>query len=393
MKMTKLINITGKALSGEWGNEDESGNGIPVLRTTNFTNEGVVNFDNVITRVITKKNIKEKFLKNGDIILEKSGGSDKQPVGRVVYFEGPNDTYLFNNFTGLLRVKDQTKWFSKFVFYSLYSNYRKGGTIPFENKTTGLHNLKTDDYVARYEVVDLPYEEQRIIVGTLDKAKSIIESRKQELQILDDLVKARFVEMFENSQTKSVEDVCEFFKIGPFGSALHKNEISNEGFAFVLGTDNAVKNEFAYNEIRYISEDKYHELDKYTVIPGDIIMSMMGTVGRVSVIPKNIGKAVISSHLCILRTNQELMLPEFFHVAFCKDDVIQHQIDGIHNGSIMKGFNLKIVKAFMIKCPTLKEQKAFLGFKKEVDKSKFVVQKALDEAQTLFDSLMQKYFG
>ena len=109
--MSKLINITGKALSGEWGTDDETGDGIPVLRTTNFTNEGVVDYNNVVTRTITKKNIGEKFLCSGDIIIEKSGGSDKQPVGRVIYFDGPENTYLFNNFTGLLRVQDKERWF------------------------------------------------------------------------------------------------------------------------------------------------------------------------------------------------------------------------------------------------------------------------------------------
>ena len=161
--MAKLIDITGKALSGEWGTDDENGNGIPVLRTTNFTNEGIVNYDNVVTRTITKKNIDEKYLRPGDIILEKSGGSDKQPVGRVIFFDGPERTYLFNNFTGLLRVKDTSKWWPRYVFYSLYANYRRGGTREYENKTTGLHNLKTDAYVSRYEVVEVSYARQKQI--------------------------------------------------------------------------------------------------------------------------------------------------------------------------------------------------------------------------------------
>ena len=59
-----------------------------------------MNFDNVGTRTITRKNIEEKFLRTGDIIIEKSGGSDKQPVGRVIYYDGPENKYLFNNFTG-----------------------------------------------------------------------------------------------------------------------------------------------------------------------------------------------------------------------------------------------------------------------------------------------------
>ena len=194
--MAKLIDITGKALPGEWGTDDETGDGIPVLRTTNFTNEGVVDFDNVVTRTITKKNIEEKFLRYGDIIIEKSGGSDKQPVGRVIFFDGPENTFLFNNFTGLLRVKDTDVWNPRYVFYALYGNYRQGGTRAFQNKTTGLHNLKTDDYVSRFDIHELPLAQQRAACEVLDIVKSTIRNRQQQLADLDTLIKARFVEMF-----------------------------------------------------------------------------------------------------------------------------------------------------------------------------------------------------
>ena len=189
--MAKLVEITGKALSGEWGTDDETGDGIPILRTTNFTNEGVVDYKDVVTRTITKKNIDEKYLRSGDIIIEKSGGSDKQPVGRVIYFDGPEKTYLFNNFTGLLRVKNQEAWFPKYVFYSLYGNYRRGGTRPFENKTTGLHNLKTDDYVSRYEVAETDYKKQVEVCEHLDRLYNVIKLREEEIQKLDDLIKFR----------------------------------------------------------------------------------------------------------------------------------------------------------------------------------------------------------
>ena len=194
--MAKLIEITGKALSGEWGSDDTNGNGVPVLRTTNFTNEGIVNYHNVVTRIITKKNITEKFLRPGDIIIEKSGGSDKQPVGRVVYFDGPEHTYLFNNFTGLLRVNNPSQWYPKYVFYALFSNYCRGGTRRFENKTTGLHNLKVDDYVSRFEIKDIPLEQQMNICNVLDAVRTLMTARKQQIMELDNLIKARFVEMF-----------------------------------------------------------------------------------------------------------------------------------------------------------------------------------------------------
>ena len=193
--MTRLIEITGKALSGEWGKDDDSGNGIPVLRTTNFTNIGEVDYENVVTRNIIKKNLDEKYLRKGDIIIEKSGGSDKQAVGRVIFFDGEERTYLFNNFTGLLRVKDQANWYPRYIFYSLFSNYRKGGTRAFENKTTGLHNLKTDEYVAHYEVADASMQNQIAICAQLDRVTKNIKLHQQELQKLDQLIKSRFIRL------------------------------------------------------------------------------------------------------------------------------------------------------------------------------------------------------
>ena len=144
MEKVKIQDIIYKPLSGVWGEDDTTGDGIPVLRTTNFTNEGVILYKNVVTRIIRDKNLQNKYLRYGDILIEKSGGSDKQPVGRVVYFEGEENKYLFNNFTSILRVKDPDGCNQKYLFYFLYSNYLFGGTRKYENKTTGIHNLKLD---------------------------------------------------------------------------------------------------------------------------------------------------------------------------------------------------------------------------------------------------------
>ena len=195
--MTKLIDITGKALSGEWGTDDLDGSGIRVLRTTNFTNDGVVDYNDVVTRKIAKKNLDSKYLRHGDIIIEKSGGSDKQPVGRVIYFEGPEQTYLFNNFTGLLRVCDRNTWLPRYVFYSLFSNYLMGGTRAYENRTTGLHNLQTDSYISSFEVRPVSIEKQVEICSNLDKIIHMISLKKKQISKLDELVKSRFSEPTE----------------------------------------------------------------------------------------------------------------------------------------------------------------------------------------------------
>lgn len=173
----KLINITGKAISGEWGTDCNSEEGILVLRTTNFTNDGTIDFSDVVIKHISKE-IKNKILCPGDIIIEKSGGSDKKPVGRVVYFDGERNRYLFNNFTGLLRVKNRNVWNSKYVFYALFAAYKRGETRRFENRTTGLHNLQIDRYVKMLDIEEKTIDQQNKICTILDSIRHQTTLRK-----------------------------------------------------------------------------------------------------------------------------------------------------------------------------------------------------------------------
>ena len=368
--MTKLIDITGKALSGEWGSDDETGDGIPVLRTTNFTNEGVVNYNDVVTRIITKKNIDNKFLRKGDIIIEKSGGSDKFPVGRVIYFNGDENTYLFNNFTGLLRVKNQEQWFPKYVFYSLFANYKRGGTRIYENKTTGLHNLKTDDYVSRYEVVDMNKKQQVLICEKLDKLCEIIKLRKKELQLLDDLIKARFVELFGDPVLNPHEwakpelsDLADL-KIGPFGSLLHKEDYIEGGHPLV-NPSHIVDGRITIDPKLTVSDEKYEELSAYQLKVGDVVMGRRGEMGRC---------AVVEEEGLLCGTGSLLIRPKGKVTADYIQKIISYPtfkktIEDMAVGQTMPNLNVPIVSGFRIISPPIEVQNSYYDFIAQVNKS------------------------
>lgn len=144
-KTKPLSECIGTTFPGEWGEDDLDGSGVNVIRTTNFTNSGKLDLTNVVTRKIDQAKIDKKHLAPGDIILERSGGTADNPVGRVVYFEA-DGIFLFNNFTQLLRCKDGVN--SLFVFYSLFNYYHthKNEIRSMGNKTTGIQNLKMDKY-------------------------------------------------------------------------------------------------------------------------------------------------------------------------------------------------------------------------------------------------------
>ena len=144
---------------GEWGQEDKEGSGVKVIRTTNFTNNGKLDLSDVVTRDIDSAKIEKKKLFKGDIILERSGGTNDNPVGRVVYFE-EDGVYLFNNFTQLLRCKEGVN--SLFIFYSLFNYYQMNKNVirSMGNKTTGIQNLKMDRYW-QIPIADISTERQK----------------------------------------------------------------------------------------------------------------------------------------------------------------------------------------------------------------------------------------
>lgn len=375
--MAKLVEITGKAMSGEWGFDDETGNGIPVLRTTNFTNEGVVDYKNVVTRTIIKKNIDEKYLRPGDVIIEKSGGSDKQPVGRVVYFNGPEKTYLFNNFTGLLRVKDQTLWFPKYIFYSLYGNYRRGGTRAFENKTTGLHNLKVDDYVSRYEITELDHKKQIEVCEYLDKIYKVIKLREEELQKLDDLIKARFVELFGNPEINDMhwDEHKLSDELSVIGGYAFKSDSFQEDGIPVLRIGNI--NAGVFRPINLVFWKKDDTLFKYLMYPGDLVMSLTGTVGKDDY-----------GNVCILGSEYEMYylnqrnaklelkdgLDKYYLAELLKFPQIKKRLTGISRGVRQANISNKDILDLSVPIPPMKLQQQFADFVTQVDKSKFINQ-------------------
>ncbi|WP_278382443.1 restriction endonuclease subunit S, partial [Clostridium tyrobutyricum] len=192
-KVEKLDTLFLDKFTGDWGSSDEENKGIFVIRTTNFTNNGKLNLDGVVTRCIDNKVIKRKKLQFGDIILEKSGGSDNQPVGRVIYFDKTDGIYICNNFTHVLRV-NKKKAVPKYVMYFLLDVHKKGITKYFQNKTTGIRNLQMKRYLG-LDIVLPPQEIQKKIVKALEKAEEILKKRKEVINLLDELVKSRFIEV------------------------------------------------------------------------------------------------------------------------------------------------------------------------------------------------------
>lgn len=396
----KLIDITGKAISGEWGNDCEDGNGIPVLRTTNFTDTGVINFANVVLRDIPTKDLSKKFLRPGDIIIEKSGGSDTKPVGRVVYFDSEENKYLINNFTGLLRVVDQTKWYPRYVFYALFANYSFGGTRQYENKTTGLHNLKLDQYLNSFDIPDVDFQLQHHIADTLDKVSEGIEVCRRMLGELDLMVKAKFGEMFGNPtgnsfnlSVKPMTEVCEIIDGDRGKNYPNADEFSDEGYCLFLNAKNVTASGFNFDNCMYITKEKDDILRKGKLSRGDVVLTTRGTIGNLAFYTSDIPyeHMRINSGMVILRMNRKIINEVFFIEQF------KMLLDGIKqkiaSGSAQPQLPISAMREINLLLPDIEQQKIFSEFVAKSNKSRLTLQQVLSKMELERKVLMQKYFG
>lgn len=237
---------------------------------------------------------------------------------------------------------------------------------------------------------------QETIADKLDAVGRVIELRQQQLQTLDELVKARFVELFGDPETNpngweqvTVGDVCSSIVRGPFGSALKKDffvEPSNSTYK-VYEQKHAIQKSATIGTY-YITEEKYQELKRFECLSGDIIMSCSGTMGELYQLPERCERGIINQALCKFTLNNK-MLPICF-LTYMRQTIgnLETKGSGIKNIAAVS-----YVKAMPINLPPMSVQIEFESFCKQTDKSKVAVQKALDASQLLFDSLMQKYFG
>ena len=239
------------------------------------------------------------------------------------------------------------------------------------NKTVTIPSLTKSDLL-KIEI-ELPnLLQQQDIVERLTKIEKIIALRKQELSKLDDLTRARFVELFGDRNYPSEpldNNVVEMF-IGPFGSSL-KNEVfvdEENGFCMVYEQKHAIQKTMNV-PTRYVSKSKYEELKRFTILGGDIIVSCRGTIGEIFIVPDNAPMGIMHPSIMKIRLNTEKYNQKFFVFA------LQQYMDE-HNAEA-KGSGVKMAVSatvlgqsdFVI--PPMEMQNQFAAFVERIAKSKF----------------------
>ena len=265
-------------------------------------------------------------------------------------------------------------------------------TVPSVRKTV----------LQKYEIEVPSLGEQEEIEKKLTLTQKIIENRRQELSYLDEIIKARFVELFGDPQLNPFEwDVVNISEVvgGKVSNGFFakRDDYTDTGNVSVLGVANIVNR--MYSKIddlpRTNADDK--DIGKFAVRYGDMLFCRSSLVaegiGKASIIPEDVQKNVLfECHVIRLPLDLRKCVPEFMQTLSTMD-YFRNQVIAQSKTATMTTIGQDGILKTEIILPPIEKQKEFYDFVKQVDKSKVAVQKALDETQILFDSLMQKYFG
>ena len=249
-------------------------------------------------------------------------------------------------------------------------------------------------YLEHYKVYLPPLDEQRRIAAVLDKVSDLIAKRREQLDKLDELVKARFVEMFGdpvsnpyNWEKVPLSELADI-RIGPFGSLLHKEDYIEGGHPLV-NPSHIIDGKIVIDEKLTVSHQKYIELEAYHLKAGDVVMGRRGEMGRC---------AVVSQEGLLCGTGSLLIRPKGKVTADYIQKIIsfpsfKKTIEDMAVGQTMPNLNVPIVSAFQIIKPPMQVQENYYTLVTQVDKSKLTIQQSLDKLEVLKKALMQQYFG
>jgi type I restriction enzyme, S subunit len=383
-----LKDIVEKPITGEWGTE---GNSVNVLRTTNFTNEGFIDYTKVVKRNIEQKKINSKRLLKGDLIIEKSGGSPTQPVGRVVYFDS-DEMFLCNNFTAILRPKKE-QVFPKYLHYLLFVGHQFGQTSAFQNKTTGIINLQLTKYLEGLQIPLPPLPQQQKIANILDAADALRQNDKALLAKYDELTQALFLDMFGDpvSNPKGWEKVKlkHFGKISTGNTPSRANE-ENYSSRFIewIKTDNIKENYLYVSEAsEYLSDvgiKKARTVEKDAILVACIAGSI-DSIGRAALTDR---KVSFNQQINAIESNSKVK-PKYLYylIRNCKKHIQNHASNGMKR-MLTKG---EFEKILMI-LPPLTLQNQFAERVALIEEQKAIAQASLIKSKELFNSLLQKAF-
>ncbi|WP_439588293.1 restriction endonuclease subunit S [Hydrogenophaga sp.] len=344
-------------INGLWKGEDPPFVRAGVIRNTNFTKEGALDDTDIAYLEVEAKKYQKRRLQFGDLVLEKSGGGPKQPVGRVVLFDKTEGEFSFSNFTAAIRILDPTELDSKFLHKFLHWVYISGRTEAMQSHSTGIRNLNGDAYKAIKVTYPL-LEEQRRIVAILDNAFEGIATAKAnaEKALLNGrkLFESALAQVFSADWSRvRIEDACQSVMDCVNKTAPTVSEATPYKMIRTTNVRNGVVSLAAVN---YVSEDVYKAWTRRQVpLRGDVILTREAPMGEVGILDSD--ELVFLGQRLVSYRAEPTKLDARFLLYALQSEPLQRQIHAKASGSTVQHMRVPDSKNLQLPLPGLSQQR------------------------------------
>lgn len=364
--------------------------GHPVLKIRDVSAQGRFNgtFDSYVEPALAAK-YSEKHVALGDtLVLNAAHNADY--VGSKAYLAEPDVVGSLPTGEWLVVRAKRHKADPHFLHYWITSRATKRR---LRDLVKGIHLYPKD--VASLTLRLPALSEQQRIATILDKVNSLRRKRQEAIQLANDFLRATYLDLAQRNPARApveslLAEVLNAARTGPFGSQLLVSEFTESGIP-VLGIDNVVSNTFTWAAPRFISPEKYAELERYSVRPGDVMITIMGTTGRVAIAPDDLPTCISTKHLCTLTLDREKMLPTYLWACLRWDPEVKAQTRREAKGAIMEGWNMGIVKGLLVNAPPMDVQLKFEEIAGRIKRMSSVQALAAKGTDELMASLSAKY--
>lgn len=397
---TKLLDLVETSQAGEWGDEPVGDhNDVFVLRSTNFTNSGIIDYSKLVVRNIAEKKRLLKLLKRGDIVLEKSGGSPSQPVGRVVYFDRDGE-FLYSNFTQKLTPSNVVD--SKYFFYKLYFEYQNGLVLKFQQQTTGIINFQLSEYL-NLRTIFPPKNEQQKIASILTAVDEVIESTQAQINKLKDLKTGMMQELltkgighteFKDSPVGRIPkdwSILSFSKIidssnQGVNTTTEKVNYSVEGVP-AIRSNNVKENQLDMTDKKFVAHAVYDRLsEKVKPQVGDILYCNIGSDLGAATVVDRAEKFLITWNILRIVPNRSVVTSKFLSYLLNSN---RRELRRSSTESTMPFISSKVLALSEFKIPSISEQDRIVKILESVDTKIFLASQKHSQLALTKKALMQ----
>ena len=398
-----------ETLPGDWGDESDPDTGVAVLRSTNFRDDGSIDYGNLAFRSIAPARLEKRWIHRGTILIEKAGGSSTRPAGRVVYCDRDFDGTA-SNFVEIVRVAEQ--YVPHYVFYLLYWNYCAGLVHKYQQQTTGIINFKLSEYSDEEVLVPAITAEQSKIAEVLSTVDRVIKqtetliAKHQRIKtgLMQDML-TRGIDEQGNLRSEQTHK----FKDSPLGRIPVEWELQSLSqcvradapicYGILMpgqGVDNGVPvikvkdivgGRVVQDNLLTTDRRIDRQYRRSRLRTGDLLITIRGTTGRLAMVPPALDGANITQDTARVRLSDDHSARFCFYCL--QSESVQAQV-ALHTiGQAVKGINIGDVKRLLLAMPSLHEQERLAERFEALERTTYATSRALAKLRSTKAGLMK----